>query len=423
MKDTKDVVCFCHDNGLFVETASRLAREFKKVYYCNPGWINAFPKMNSAYIGFGLDNIEVVDGPWEVYDDIDLWFFPDVYFGPMQVWLEKQGKYVWGSRMGEEMELYRDAMKEHQKNLRLPLNKWTKVVGIANLRSYLKEHTNVWIKINKWRGIVETFKSKNYKQVEPVLDEMEYKLGAFKTIINFIIEEDVPDSIEVGVDCYTVDGQFPSQHLAGIEVKDLSYIGIFGPRSNLPKQVTDFDNAVSNTFRNYGYKGFYSTEIRVDEKTRKGVMIDFCARQGSPPSEIYQELYANLGEIIWAGSHGIMVDPKSLAKYGVEMLIHSSWADKNWQEIGFPEKYRNNVKLRNACKIDGKYYAIPQSQGLPEIGAVVGWGDTLDSAIKMCKDIADQVEGYYVQTFPESLDSAQEEMNKLDKIDCNFFKQ
>jgi len=421
MKQVKDVVAMVIDNGIFVEIAVRLAREYKKVYYCVLGWPNSFPRMHEAWIGRGLENIEVVESPWPYFNQVDLWVFPDVYYGEMQVWLESQGKAVWGARMGEEMELYRDSMKNLMKSLGLPVQPWIKIKGINALREYLKSNNNKWVKINKWRGMMETFFSKDFKEVEPKLDELAYQLGAFKNIMEFIVEDDLPDLVEVGLDAYSIDGKFPSQMMSGIEVKDKGYIGIFKQYKDLPAVITDFDKALAPTLKQYGYRGFYSTELRVGGD-KKPVMIDMCARAGSPPSELYQENYKNLAEIIWAGGNGILVDPVPVAKFGAEMLIHSSWADKNWQPVDFPPENRQFIKLRNAAMVDDRYYVIPQALGLPEIGAAVGYGDTLQAAIDMVKKVAKSVTGYFIDIFPDSLDEAKDEIAKSAKFGINYFE-
>lgn len=410
------------DNGLFCEIAIRLAQDFAKVYYCCPSWVDAFPKMNKAMIGHGFDEIEVVeDVQGAHFDDIDLFVFPDVYFGQLQVSLEAEGHLVWGARMGEELELSRDSTKRLMAELGLPVGPWKKVRGMDKLREFLKENKNQYVKVNKWRGILETFLSKDYRSVEPKLDEVEYGLGAFKDMIDFIVEEELTDKVELGVDAFTIDGQFPKKLLSGIEVKDAGYVGIFKDYADLPKELTLFDQLFSNTLKDYGYRGFYSTEVRIG-KDHKPYMIDFCARAGSPPNEVYQEFYKNISEIIWDGANGKVTDPIPEAKYAAELLIHSTWADKNWQPVDFPKDMRRFVKLRNATKIKGRHFVIPQAVGLPEIGSTIGWGKTLKEAMQMAMDVAKEVEGYYIRIPNEAFDEAEEEIAKLDEFGIKMFE-
>lgn len=422
MTDLKTKIALVVDNGLFVELAIRLAQDFGRVYYCCPSWVDAFPKMNKAMIGHGFEEIEVVEdvhGPH--FDSIDLFVFPDVYFGQFQVSLEAEGKLVWGARMGEELELSRDSTKRLMKKLGLPVGLWEKINGMDELREFLKENKNQYVKVNKWRGILETFHSKDYRSIEPKLDEVEYNLGAFKDIVDFIVEDALDDKVEIGVDAFTVDGAFPSKLLAGIEIKDVAYVGMFNEYAKLPEELTLFDSKLVPTLRDYNYRGFYSTEVRVG-KDHVPYMIDFCARMGSPPGELYQEYYKNISQIIWDGANGKVTVPIPEAKYAAELLIHSAWADKNWQPVDFPKDLRRFVKLRNATMIKGRYFVIPQAVGLPEIGSTIGWGPTLKEAMEMAVNIAKEVEGHYIKIPTDSFQEAEEEIAKLNDFGIKMFE-
>ena len=116
MENSKDKKVCVYDNGLFVGMAGKLAESFGKVYYYSP-WKNAFPKSNARLVGQGFEMIERVNNFFDVVDLCDLFVFPDVYDGDLQLYLEKQGKRVWGSRKGEELELYRDEAKKHMEKL------------------------------------------------------------------------------------------------------------------------------------------------------------------------------------------------------------------------------------------------------------------------------------------------------------------
>lgn len=410
----KDKTAIVYDNGLFIELAKTLSKSFKKIYYYMP-WKNAFPKSNQYIVGEGVEGIERIHNFWDYLDEADIIIFPDIYNGDLQLHLSSIGKLVWGGRKGEEMEIHRDKMKEHMKSLGLYTTPFKVIKGIKALRDYLKENSNVYVKCNGLRGDFESFHSPNYKLVEPVIDELEYKLGAMKYIKEFVVEKAYDGAVESGVDMYTIDGQFPTKSLVGIEVKDLGFVGKVLPYDKIPKKVIDFNEKIKDTLKNYEYRGFMSTEVRIG-KDKSPYMVDFCARQASPPGELYQLMYKNLAEIIWYGSQGYLIDPVVEHKFGVEALIHSTWADKNWQEIEFPKKYRDNIKLRNACIIEGKYYCVPQEVGLPEIGAVVAEADTLDDAIKIVKEIAEQVQGYYIEVKIDSIDKALEQFKELEKF-------
>ena len=420
MKSVSEVVACVVDNGSYVEQAVRLAREYKTVYYCVPGWVTAYPTMKEAWIGKGLENIEVVESVFEVLEETDLFVFPDTGFAPMQTWLESKGKAVWGSRYGEDMELYRDAMKVHLAEIGQPVNPWQKVVGMDKLREYLKDNPDKYVKINKWRGMAETFYAKDYRLVEPQLDEMEYRLGPYKNLLVFVVESPLPDCVELGIDGYTVDGKFPKKMIAGLEVKDRGYIGVFKEYSKLPSVVTDSYGALVPALARCHYRGSLSTENRIMED-KTSYMIDLCCRVPSPPGELCMEFYTNWSEIVWAGANGEMVDPVPAGKYGAELVMVSNWAEGNWQPIYFPEKYRQFIKLKYATKIEGRYYSIPQDTGIKEFGAIVGYGDTMKSAIKMVKEIAETVEGFELKLKTDVFDAAQEEIKKSKDMGVSYF--
>lgn len=416
MKLTKDVVCCVVDSGgSYVSLAQRLSKEYKTVYYTCPSWVDAYPRMNKPYIGQGLEGIEVIDSPWPVYDEIDLWVFPDTYYGDLQEFLISQGEIVWGSRNGEELELNRDALKEHMKSLGLPVNKYVTIVGFENLKVYLQENDGVYVKINKWRGTVESFYSKNWTMIKPEIDELEHHLEGLGDYIEFIVEQPIEAITESGYDGFTIEGQYPESSLYGIEVKDRAYVGEVIKYIEISPLITDFNSKMSDTFKKYGYRGFFSTEIRID-KNKVPYMIDFTARTPCPPGEIYLELYKNLGEIIWAGANGSIVPSQFTGKFGVELLMESEWACHHFQPVYFPQKYASQIKLKKNMIMNGTNYCIPQSYESNDIGGVIGIGDTLEEAVNNCLSAADSIEGNGINIAKHTLEDAQGELEKLKSL-------
>lgn len=411
MSDYKNKIVCIVDQGLFVELAVTLSKSFKKTFYYSP-WEAPFPKSNALLVGEGIPGVTRIRSIWNHIDEIDLFVFPDVYMGPLQVYLSSIGKRVWGSRMGEELELCRPESKELFKTLNIAVGPYKVITGLDDLRDYLKKHDKQYVKVSGTRGDFETFRAENYELIEPRLDELEHNLGAMKKIIKFIVEDAIDEAVEIGYDGYCIDGQFPKTAMRGIEVKDKGFIMKSGPYSGVAPQARGFNEKLKNKFKDYQYRGFWSSEIRVT-KDGTGYATDPCCRAGSPPCELYQIMVDNWAEIMWEGAEGNLVEPKLWGKWGAELLLISEWAVHNWQAIKFPPKYRENVKLRNLTIIDGKYYVVPQIGGCAEIGAVVAVGNSKESAVAECKKIAEQVEGYYLETIPDSLDQADEQIAKL----------
>jgi len=414
---TKTVLFVC--NPLFVDMATRLARDFKKVYLYVPV-SGSFPTMNHGMVGYGLEDIELVDNMWEKYDEIDLYVFPDLGHAALQVQLEKMGKRVWGARYGEELEVYRDVTKELMEKEGLPVQPWKMMTGMKALREYLQAHENQHVKINKWRGVTESFFAPRYDIVAPKLDEIAAKLGAFQEVLEFIVEDDLPDCVEVGLDCYCIDGKYPKNTLCGIEVKDLGYVGEMMPYKSIPEPITRWTNTMAKYMGRAGYRGFLSNEIRIG-KDKEPYMIDATCRAPCPPNELYCELYTNLSEIIWHGSNGVVVEPIPAGKFGVEVILKSAWAEKNWQQISFDPKYRRNIKLFNAVKVNNNYYIVPQDDEMIEIGAVVGWGDTLEDAIEMVKEAGETIEGYGIKFNVGPVEMAKQQIAKIEEYGVSPF--
>lgn len=406
-----DKCCLVYDNGLFVELAVTLARDFGRVLYFAP-WTTGYPTSNALRVGDGLDGVERVDEPWTHIDAVDLFVFPDVYEAGLQQYLVSIGKRVWGCRGGAELELDRVASKEKSRKLGIDIGPYKEITGLDALRRHLKRHDDQYVKISATRGDMETFHSPNYAEAETRLDELEHKLGAKKKIMKFIVEEGLSPAIEVGYDGYTIDGKFPRGALVGVEVKDKGYVGRTMRYGELPERVRSVNEKLAPALKGYGYRGFISTEIRCTEDG-KAYLIDPCARSGSPPSELYQNMVGNIADVLWHGADGLVVEPEYEAKWGAEVLLLSDWGDTNWQQISFPADVRHNVKLRNMTVIDGEYYVVPQSLGAPEIGAVVAMGDTAQEAIDECKRIAKLVTGFQVEAPVEAMDEALDNLREL----------
>jgi hypothetical protein len=418
-ENLKNKSVLIYDQRMWVSLAERLARDFGKVMYYS-SWEDAFPQLKYNLIGEGLNNVERVDDFDDCIDDADLIIFPDVLNSGKQVYLEGLGKKVWGSRTGDRMELNRVWMMKLLEKLGLPVIPYELITGMDDLRKYLKENKDTWVKCSKYRGSFETFKSVNYDYISLELDTIEHELGAWKTEQEFICEKDTPGCVEVGYDGFCVNGQYPTINPIGLEIKDLGYVCKMKPYSELPSQITDFNNKIAPYMKKWGYKNHFSTEVRIDENGT-GYMTDACTRLGSPPGELMQEMFTNFSDIIWQGANGVCIDPIPQDKYGVELIINCDWAKKNTLAVQIPEKFKDNIKLKSYMKLDETYYVIPCEVGLAEIGAVVATGDTLEDACEKVEEISDSIRASSIKIPMDSLKKAQEEIDKLKSFGYDIF--
>ena len=424
--DLKDKKALIIDFGYFTEVAVTLAKSFGHVwYYCF--WEEACPTWHKYIVGSGMENVEKVWNIWDYINEADVVVFPHVYQGALQRYLRGLGIPVFGSGMGEGMELYRDRMKEILGELKLDVNEYKAIQGLDGLREYLKTKDDKYIKSNILRGGMESWKHDTYQLSKPVLDELEHSLGVYKGQERFIVEEPVLDAVEVGFDGFSVDGVFPDKQITGIEIKGCCYVGAMITYNSLPFFLKKINQKQGPLFEDYEYRGCYSNEVRYT-KDGKAYLIDQTCRNPEPNTSLALEMYDNYAEIVWMVSNGMVPPIRYKYKYGVQAIIKSVWAISEPVAIYFPEEYRSRVKINNLAVIDGVYYSIPNSSGyspqtsdVEGIGSVVGLGNTLKEAIKDAQKIAETVKGYCIKIEVDALDEATSELEKLEKFGVKMF--
>ena len=408
LMDYSDKTITICDNGSYVEWAIRMAKDFGKVNYFNP-WYGAFPDSEMFLPGLGLTNVNKVSRLFDVVNSTDLFFFPDIYFGDVQLHLESIGKRVFGSRDGDSIELFRDEAKKLYKEVGIPTAPYKKLIGMKALRSYLKEHEDVYVKSNETRGDMETWHSESYILSEEYLNELDYTLGAARETVEFIVEDAVNDAEELGYDGFNIDGQFPKKAGWGIEIKDCGYLGFFG--EVFPKELIDVNSRLLEYFKSKRYRNVFSSEIRKQKKL--WFMQDPCCRVASPPGGLYMNNCTNWADIMWYGAEGTLIEPIYQGKVGAEVIIYSQFGEKHSQLVIFPEKYHDHIKFRNLAKVNDNYYVIPQHVGVAQIGSVTGWGSTMGEAFSEVMKYSKEVKGFGINIMTDSLSKATESLNKL----------
>lgn len=410
-------ICMIIDNGLGVELAIALSKEFKKVYYwCN--WKQGgFPLMNQYYIGKGIPGVISIEDMFEYIDDTDLFIFTDILEGDLQKYLRKQGKKVWGSFDAENLEMDRKLLKDTLKSLNMPVGPYQIIHGLDNLRLFLIKNPDQYIKISKFRGTTETFHSKNYKLIQPYLDNLEVTLGPLSNQLDFIVEQTLETKVETGIDTYQIDGKYPNLVMGGIEIKDKGYLCRVQPYKDFDKSITYTNDKLSNLFNEYKYRGWFSTEVRISEN-KTPFFVDATCRQPWPPSNLIWYMYKNLGDIYWNIPDGKMVEPICPEPFGFEIVLQSKWAKTNWLPISFPTQYRQNIKLYSLTQYGSNLYIIP---GSDTIGSVVSSGNSPQEAIDKCLTIAEKIEAFDVSYDNTLVSKIKEEVDAMKQLGINFF--
>lgn len=420
----KDKVLLVCDNGLFFEFALKLAEHFKKVYYYTE-WKNAYPGMAEAVVGtewknskklntFDGKNIERVENMFSVLDEIDCFFTPDIYDGDLLETLERSGIPSFGSGKAERLELNRYETAQEMKSIGMDVAPTVRLVGVEALREHLKKVKDKWVKISKYRRHFETFHHINYRLSEPLLDSVEQDLGPLKYITEFVIVDNIDAVVEEGIDAYAVDGKMPSKMFTGCEIKDVSYAGAVVDQKDLSRGNKRVNEQFLKLLKKYDHNGFFSTEVRTT-KDGKNYFIDPCMRLGLPPNALYQEIYMNLGDIIWGGANNILVEPEIENRYGMEVLISSGWHSGGHQTVYFPEEIRQWVKLVNPVKINGNYHVLRLSD-TTTIGSLVAVGKSHEECAKKLEKMAEMIEGYDLNIKTEGINEAIEAFKEMEKL-------
>jgi hypothetical protein len=397
------------DNGEFVDFARSLGRSYKKVYYHNPDWSSFYRSVNECQLGSGFEEIELVPGMMDHFDEVDFYIFLRSMDASIQVLLAGLGKAVWGAKHGIWLEYERDRCKQLMKSLGLPVAPYAALKGLDALAEYLKKHDDQWVKLNGYRAHFESFFAPDYEQVESKFNRMRWEMGENRNDVTFTSENNLPDAFEFAIDSQSIFGQLPNKVLYGVEIKDVGYLARWTDYAAVPDFAKAFDKAIAPTLEEEGYCTFYSPETR---KGKEGPahMIDLTCRLPSPPGECYPTAMKNLPEVMWEGANGNCIDPEPSDEWVAQLMLESEWAASNWTAIDIPKEYEPYLKLKSVERRNGKLYVIPQMVKSSTIGAAIGKGSTMERAINMAREVAKSVSGLQLETNEASLDKAQEQI-------------
>jgi hypothetical protein len=313
--------------------------------------------------------------------------------------------------------------------LGLPTIASEQITGMAQLVARLKAReaagqVPVWVKASyRWggRADLETWKYTSWAINRTRIEQQQYDLGPAGDSYGFMLQDDMPDAVEIGYDGPTVDGRFPKVAMQAYENKGLSMIGTIRPYPMLAEPVRLVNSKLAPVLAEARYRGFFSIETRYG-KERKPYPVDPCCRLGSPSNELLQEMLGNWPGVIAAGADGIVVDPTEEARYGMVAMIYSEVSGQNWQELHYPDKLDRWVKLRNPLVQGRARYSVPQGQP-QNLAGVVGVGKTLLEAAAMLGEHAKQIKGDRIDVATGSLLDTLKTIEEGQKLGIRFGDQ
>lgn len=384
MKDASQITALVCDHGRYLGLAVELAKSFKRVLYYNSAAVDSFPTINKWTVADGFQGVEVIvppDDHWDFKREIDLYVFPDIYHGGEQLELESQGKLVWGSRHGDRMEILRGQFLKTLPTVGLEVPNHKVIHGLTDLRAELSNREDVYVKISRYRGTSETFHWRDWDHDEVWMDEKAVELGPQKDELIFYVFDAIETDIEVGLDTYSVDGNYPHQMLVGYEWKDKGYFGAVTPWGQIPEPLSLVAFAFQKELKSDRYRNFISSEVRI--KGDKFFFIDPTRRMPCPASGSQLKLYGNLPEIILLGAQGELVQPQMLAKFACECVVTTAGGKDAWKTVRLPDSLENSFVGQECCMVDGKLCWAPmhESHG-EELGWLVNTADTPNDCIR-----------------------------------------
>lgn len=395
MKETSDVTCCVVDSGLFLPMALRLAEEFKRVIYWSPD-MRSFPSVKQSVIGDGFSTIERVREFWPLHNEIDLWVFPDVGQSGLQHHLIEDGHAVWGSRGNDRWELNREAFMGLLGEIGLEVPKFEVIEGWTNLRLYLRDKTDCYVKISRYRGDMETHHWRCWSDDEGWLYSLALTFGSVKELVRFLVFDAIETDLEIGADTYCIDGQWPGLMLNGLEWKDKSYFGAVTKRDEMPEQLQEIMQALSavlnlEAMRSDVSSGGYRNQISFEDRVKgdKHYFIDATQRAGMPSSGSQQLLWTNFPEIVWAGANGELVDPIPAAQFSIECMITTKSENDVWDQVEMDPELFPWARLSYCCKVGDTYGFPPEEMHRGELGWLVALGDTPSEVLERIKALAD----------------------------------
>ncbi len=414
----KSKTALVYDYGSHIEIASRLGRDFGKVYY----YVHvqdSVPRAENVISGAGFPGITVIEDFFDYVDKADCIIFPDNLCSDISEFLKSKGYPVIGGGKAEFMENDRQTMRKLQGKLGLRVQKTLYVHGFSNLIKEIKDLENKYIKVNKFRGDMTTFFYKNYEQSLYHLNKLEGDLGGTKEMIDFIVEDKLGggDTVEVGVDGFMNGGDLVSPTLYGYISDDWCCIEKACDYDSLPKQLIEVQEKLKPVFKKFDTRSFWGDEIRVLGKD-EFYLTDPCVRTGDPSAcAINTEMILNYSEFMYGLAHGIKVKPIMRAKYAFSVTIESEHTKKRWFTVRIPENKKQFVKVYRGMK-EGENYQIPIESSF--VLTVIGFGDTPEAALEDCKKNSEGIEGMDVKVSFEGFDDLKKKMEAGKKLGVNF---
>ena len=303
------------------------------------------------------------------------------------------GKSIYGAGKGMILEWDRWALKKILTAVGMSVIHSEKIIGIEDLRDYLKDKKDKFVKSRYvFKGVMDTFPAPDLNSVDSLLKDIEQDLGIYSNEFEFIVEDKVDTEQEWGVDCFFNGEDYIKPYIYGVEFGKNCYIGKVS--DTLPEQLQDSLDRLKPVLKEYDYRGGFATEEKIVDK-KKHYLLDFTARLASPFGTGMPYFIDNWAEMVAKIGSKQPVKAIFKHKYLCSVPICSGHLEQHNTKIEFDPKYKENIKFEKAYKKGEDYYGIKKA---PEnmIAVVVNGADNVKDLIKSTKEIVETIKAYEI---------------------------
>lgn len=372
-----------HDaGGLFVQIADSLwEKEGDQVFYYT-AWEATNPRYKDYSIGLDFGHLTKIL-TFEYYiDKVDVIVYLDS-MGNGQCWYlrgKQPQRSIFGAGRGELLENDRIMFKQWIDQFKLPHNPYKIITGVDALVAYLKKEKNKYVKINIFRGDMESFFASDYESIECKLNEQIIPaLGPHKNEHKFIVEDAIDAKVEIGLDGFFNGIDIIEPYFVGYELDKTLYIAHVA--DELPPTLEETMTPFSELMRQMDYRGAFSIEEKV-KSIKEHYALDWCSRLANPLSALYPMYIKNFRELLLNVGARKPVEIDCDYKYlGAYPLITQEAKDSN-VEIRIDPGHEKAIRYQMVTSRDKRNYAV---KGWTIGAIIVAAGNSVDEVFANLK--------------------------------------
>lgn len=377
------------DLGLYVEQANALSDNGKNEVKYTTVWASPYPEYKNYAIGKNFGHLQKELRFWDWVNWSDCVVFFDVHQGDIVSFLRRNypEKSVFGAGEGSKLEEDRWLLKKVLKGVELPVQKSVKITGITNLKKFLKDNPKYYVKMNIFRGDMESFQSDTLEKSELRIDRLALNYGPHKEEAVFILEEPIDTPVEIGFDGFFNGVDYGDKSFLGYEYHKNLYIAKVIDNKDMPVPLKETMDKLKPVLSKLDYRGALSTEEKIFSPV-KHYFLDICCRLPAPLSSGYVEWIKNFSDVVYKVGKKEPFKLDVPYKYVGAIALESGIAKDDYLRIDIKDHSR--VKYKMVCSENGKNYAV---KGQDSVCVITVGGNSVDEVINKIKKSVDLVEG------------------------------